>query len=138
MLATLITPRVSRRPRRRPNRPPSRLSDVPPKPARTLLRRFRRSRRARQGRRRQIESIKDWNAPHGRTTPEIATILLQMKRPTDTLVENECADLNLDETAAKAALAQLQSSLRRKPWERQVQPDDARGRAVDAETLIVR
>lgn len=66
-----------------------------------------------QSRLRQIESIKAWNQPTRATTSELATILLQMERLTDALAENEFADLGLDEKAAKTALAELQSSLRR-------------------------
>ena len=47
------------------------------------------------------------------STEEIATILLQMERLADALAEGEFADLGLDETTARAALAALQSSLRR-------------------------
>lgn len=66
-----------------------------------------------QSRLRQIESIKAWNKPTRATTAEIATILLQMERLADALAENEFGDLALDEKAAKTALAELQSSLRR-------------------------
>lgn len=66
-----------------------------------------------QSRIRQIESIKAWNKPTRVTTPEIATILLQMERLADALAEGEFGDLSVDEKAAKLALAQLQSSLRR-------------------------
>ena len=66
-----------------------------------------------QSRIRQIESIKAWNKPTRVTTAEIGTILLQMERLADALAESEFDDLGLDEKAAKTALAQLQSSLRR-------------------------
>lgn len=66
-----------------------------------------------QSRIRQIESIKAWNKPTRATTAEIATALLQMERLADALAESEFDDLGLDEKAAKTALAQLQSSLRR-------------------------
>jgi AcrR family transcriptional regulator len=65
-----------------------------------------------QSRLRQIESIKGWNKP-ARSSTEIATILLQMERLADALAENEFGDLALDEKAARTALADLQSSLRR-------------------------
>jgi AcrR family transcriptional regulator len=66
-----------------------------------------------QSRLRQIESIKAWNKPTRRSTEEIATILLQMERLADAIAENEFGDLGLDDKTAKAALAELQLSLRR-------------------------
>lgn len=66
-----------------------------------------------QSRLRQIENIKSWVKPARPTTAEIATILLQMERLSDALAEGEFADLGADETAAKAALAELQLRLRR-------------------------
>ena len=62
---------------------------------------------------RQIENIKAWIKPARTATAEIATILLQMERLSDALAENEFADLGLDEKTAKAALVDLQLSLRR-------------------------
>ena len=66
-----------------------------------------------QSRLRQIESLKRWTKPVRRTTAELATILLQMERLSDALAEDEFGDLGLDEKAAKAALADLQLSIRR-------------------------
>ena len=66
-----------------------------------------------QSRLRQIESIKSWIKPARPSTAEVATILLQMERLSDALAEGEFADLDVDEKAAKAALAALQLSLRR-------------------------
>jgi AcrR family transcriptional regulator len=66
-----------------------------------------------QSRLRQIESIKTWMKPARQSTAEVATVLLQMERLADALAENEFDDLGVDGATAKAALAALQTSLRR-------------------------
>lgn len=66
-----------------------------------------------QSRLRQIENIKSWNKSSRITTAEVATILLQLERLSDALAENEFQDLGVDEKSARAALVDLQLSLRR-------------------------
>lgn len=88
-------------------------------------RRFRRSlrqlavestsvRKARaKSRLRQIERIRAWAGRSSLTGEEIAPLLLQIERLCDAIAEDEFADLNLDEKAARAEIAGLLMRLRK-------------------------
>jgi AcrR family transcriptional regulator len=67
-----------------------------------------------QSRLRQIERIR---SSLGRSAPgksEVATILLQMERLCDAIADDEFFDLEVDERVPRAAIAELQSRLRRR------------------------
>jgi AcrR family transcriptional regulator len=71
-------------------------------------------RRARaETRLRQIERIRNSLGRAAPTLAESATILFQMERLSDAIADDEFADLGVNEKAPRAALAALQSRLRR-------------------------